>query len=91
MGAATLGSVFGNYRLNATCHDCGQSKELDVGQLMEKYGDAFEVPRLAKMVKCSECGSPHGCVVHLSNLYDPKMGLFMEEVLWGLLTLSPKL
>ena len=53
MGAATLGSVFERYKLNATCHDCGQSKELDVGQLMEKYGEDFEIPRPNRMVKCS--------------------------------------
>jgi uncharacterized Zn finger protein len=74
MGAATLGSVFGKYKLNANCHDCGRSKELDVAALKDKYGDDFEVPRLSKMVKCSECGSPHGCVVHLGNLVDVKMG-----------------
>ena len=45
MGAATLGSVFEKYKLNATCHDCGQSKELDVGQLKDKYGVDFEIPR----------------------------------------------
>ena len=74
MGAATLGSVFERYKLNAICNDCGRCKELDVAALKDKYGDDFEVPRLAKMVKCTECGSPHGCVVHLGNLYDPKMG-----------------
>lgn len=30
MGAATLGSVFEKYKLNAICHDCGRCKELDV-------------------------------------------------------------
>ena len=74
MGAATLGSVFEKYKLNANCNDCGRSKELDVAALKDKYGDDFEIPRLSKMVKCSECGSPHGCVVHLNNFYDPKMG-----------------
>ena len=74
MGAATLGSVFENYRLNATCHDCGQSKELDVGQLMEKYGEDFEIPRLNKMLKCTKCPSPNGSVVQLGNLFSPKMG-----------------
>ena len=74
MGAAMLGSVFEKYKLNAICNDCGRSKALDVPALKDKYGDDFEVPRLAKMVKCSECGSPHGCVVHLGNLEDPKMG-----------------
>ena len=48
MGAATLGSVFENYRLNATCHDCGQSKELDVGPLKDKFGEDFKIPRLNK-------------------------------------------
>ena len=74
MGAATLGSVFGNYRLNATCHDCGQSKELDVGQLMEKYGEDFEIPRLNKMLKCTKCPSPNGSVAQLGNLKIVKMG-----------------
>ena len=74
MGAATLGSVFERYKLNATCHDCGQSKKLDVGQLKDKYGDDFEIPRLSKMVKCTKCESPNGAVVHLGNLYNPKMG-----------------
>jgi len=74
MGAATLGSVFERYKLNAICNDCGRSKELDVAALKDKYGDDFGVPRLSKMVKCTKCGSPHGCVVHLGNLYDPKMG-----------------
>ena len=74
MGAATLGSVSGNYRLNATCHDCGQSKELDVGQLMEKYGEDFEIPRLNKMLKCTKCPSPNGSVVQLCNLKTVKMG-----------------
>ena len=74
MGAATLGSVFEKYKLNAICNDCGRSKELDIAALKDKYGDDFEVPRLAKMVKCTECGSPQGCVVLPGNLVDPKMG-----------------
>ena len=74
MGAATLGSVFEKYKLNATCHNCGQSKELDVAALKDKYGDDFEIPRLSKMVKCTNCESPNGGVVHLGNLHSPKMG-----------------
>jgi len=74
MGAATLGSVFERYKLNAIFNDCGRSKELDVAALKDKYGDDFEIPRLSKMAKCTKCGSPHGCVVHLGNLYNPKMG-----------------
>ena len=74
MGAATLGSVFEKYKLNATCHNCGQSKELDVAALKDKYGEDFEIPRLSKMVKCTNCGSPNGGVVHLGNLHSPKMG-----------------
>ena len=74
MGAVTLGSVFEKYKLNAICHDCGQSKELDVAALKDKYGDDFEIPRLSKMVKCTKCESPNGGVVHLGNLYNPKMG-----------------
>ena len=74
MSAATLGSVFEKYKLNAICHDCGQSKELDVAALKDKYGDDFEIPRLSKVVKCRKCGSPLGCVVHLGNLVDVKMG-----------------
>ena len=74
LDAATLGSVFEKYKLNAVCNDCERSKELNVATLKDRYGDDFEVPRLSKMVKCSKCGSPHGCVVHLGNLYDPKMG-----------------
>ena len=74
MGAATLGSVFEKYKLNAICNDCGRSKELDVAALIEKYGDDFEVPRLSKMAKCTKCESPNGGVVHLGNLHSPKMG-----------------
>ena len=70
MGAATLGSVFEKYKLNAICNDCGRSKELDVAALKNKYGDDFEVPRLAKMAKCTKCDSPQGCRVHLSNIFD---------------------
>ena len=75
MGAATLGSVSGNYRLNATCHDCGQSKELDVGPFKDKYGKDFGIPRLNKMLKCTKCPSPNGSVVQLGNLKTVKMGL----------------
>ena len=74
MGAATLGSVVEKCKLNATCHDCGQSKELDVGQLMEKYGKDFEIPRLNKMLKCTKCPSPNGSVAQLGNLKIVKMG-----------------
>ena len=74
MGAATLGSVFEKYKLNAGCNDCGRSKELDVDALKDKYGDDFEIPRLSKMVKCTNCESPNGGVVHLGNLHSPKMG-----------------
>ena len=74
LSAATLGSVFEKYKLNATCHNCGQSKELDVAALKDKYGEDFEIPRLSKMVKCTKCESPNGSVVHLGNIYDPKMG-----------------
>ena len=75
MGAATLGSIFQNYRLNATCHDCGQSKELDVKALIEKLGEDFEIPRLNEMLKCTKCPSPNGSVVQLGNLKTVKMGL----------------
>ena len=74
MGAATLKSVFGNYGLNATCHDCGQSKELDVGPHKDKYGEVSEIPRLNKMLKCTKCPSPNGSVVQLCNLKTVKMG-----------------
>ena len=74
MDAATLGSVFKRYKLNAVCNDCGRSKELDVAALKDKYGDDFEIPRLSKMVKCTKCESPNGGVVHLGNLVDVKMG-----------------
>ena len=74
MGAATLGSVFEMYKLNAICNDCGRAKELDVAALKDKYGDDFEIPRLSKMVKCTNCESPNGGVVHLGNLHSPKMG-----------------
>ena len=74
MGTATLGSVFERYKLNAICNDCGRCKELDVTALKDKYGDDFEIPRLSKMVKCTNCESPNGGVVHLGNLHSPKMG-----------------
>ena len=74
MGAATLGSVFEKYKLNATCHNCGQSKELDVAALKDKYGDDFEIPRLNKMLKCTKCPSPNGSVAQLGNLKIVKMG-----------------
>ena len=74
MGAATLGSVFEKYKLNATCHDCGQSKELGVAALKDKYGDDFEIPRLNEMLKCTKCTSPNGSVVQLGNLKTVKMG-----------------
>ena len=70
MGAATLGSVFEKYKLNAICNDCGRSKELNVAALIEKYGDEFEVPRLSKMAKCTKCESPNGCRVRLGNIFD---------------------
>jgi len=50
MRAATLGSLFGKYKLNANCNDCGRSKKLDVVALKDKYGDDFEIPRLSKMI-----------------------------------------
>ena len=74
MGAATLGSVFERYKLNATCHDCWQSKELDVGQLKDKYGEDFEIPRLNEMLKCTKRPSPNGSAVQLGNLKTVKMG-----------------
>ena len=74
MGAPTLGSVFERYKLNAICNDRGRSKELDVAALKDKYGNDYKIPRLSKMAKCTKCGSPHGCVVHLGNLVDVKMG-----------------
>ena len=74
MDAATLGSVFERYKLNANCNDCGRSKELDVAALKDKYGDDFEIPRLNKMLKCTKCPSPNGSVVQLGNLKTVKMG-----------------
>ena len=70
MDAATPGSVFERYKLNAVCNDCGRSKELDVAALKEKYGDDFEVPRLSKMAKCTKCESPNGCRVRVGNIFD---------------------
>ena len=74
MGAAMLGSVFEKYKLNAICHDSGRSKEFDVAALKDKYGEDFEIPRLSKMVKCTNCESPNGGVFHLGNLHSPMMG-----------------
>ena len=74
LNAATLGSVFQKYKLDAICNDCGRSRELDVAALKEKYGDDFEVPRLSKLAKCTKCESPNGSVVHLGNFHNPKMG-----------------
>ena len=74
MGAATLGNVFERYKVNATYHDCGQSKELDVGQLKDKYGEDFEIPRLNEMLKCTKRPSPNGSVVQLGNFKTVKMG-----------------
>ena len=54
MGPATLGSLFGKYKLNASCNDYGRSKELDVGQLMKKYGKDFEIPRLSAIHRGNE-------------------------------------
>ena len=68
---ATLGYVLGQYKLNAVCLDCGRCVELDVPELMEKYGEDFEVPRLSKMAKCTECGSLQGCGVDLGLLASP--------------------
>ena len=68
---ATLGYVLGQYKLNAVCLDCGRCVELAVPELIEKYGEDFEVPRLSKMAKCTECGSPHGCGVDLGLLESP--------------------
>ena len=68
---ATLGYVLGQYQLNAVCLDCGRCVELDVSELIEKYGEDFEVPRLSKMAKCTECGSPQGCGVDLGLLESP--------------------
>ena len=65
---ATLRDIYETYRLNAICNDCGRCRELEVAGLMDRYGDNFEVPRLTKMVKCSECGSEHGCAVQLGLL-----------------------
>jgi len=65
---ATLGDIYETYKLNAICNDCGRCRELEVAWLMDRYGDNFEVPRLTKMVKCSECGSEHGCAVQLGLL-----------------------
>ena len=78
---ATLGYVLGQFKLNAVCLDCGRCAELDVPQLIEKYGADFEVPRLTGMVKCSECGSPHGCGVDLGLLDGPDFSYpeFQEE------------
>ena len=74
MGAVTLGSVFEKYKLNAICNDGERSKELDVAALKDKYGDDFEVPRLNRMIKCTNCESPNGGVVNLGNFHNPKMG-----------------
>ena len=74
MGAATLGSVFERYKLNAICNDCGRCKELDVTALKDKYGDDFEIPRLNEILKCTKCPSPNGSVVQLGNLKTVKMG-----------------
>ena len=68
---ATLGYVLGQYKLNAVCLDRGRCVELDVPELIEKYGKDFEVPPLSKMAKCTEFGSPHGCGVDLALLASP--------------------
>ena len=52
--AAICGDVFGVYRLNVVCNDCCRSKELDVGQLMKKYGEDFEIPRLSAIHRGNE-------------------------------------
>jgi len=64
--ATICGDVFGEYRLNVVCNDCGRSKELDVGQLMKKYGKDFEIPRLSAIHRGNEL------IAIQAFLYQPK-------------------
>ena len=67
MGVATHGDVLRKYKLNAICNSFGITAELEVATLRDNYGEDFEIPSLAKMVKCT------GCATHIGNFRDPKM------------------
>lgn len=55
----TLRDIAGRERLFAQCDRlvCEHFRELDVGDLMARYGADFELAELRRRVKCSKCGA----------------------------------
>jgi DNA-directed RNA polymerase subunit RPC12/RpoP len=64
MKPATLTTIH-NDRLLAICNHCAHTVELNVRQLIEKYGRDYEVPAIKRHLRCTRCGSD-SCAVQLA-------------------------
>ncbi|MDP7100836.1 MAG: hypothetical protein QF503_06760, partial [Rhodospirillales bacterium] len=53
-----------NSRLLAICNHCAHTVELNLNQLIMKYGREYPVPGLKLKLKCTRCGSD-SCAVQL--------------------------
>jgi len=63
---ATLANIItNNYRLLAICNHCSHTVELNLNQLIKKYGREYPVPGIKSKLKCTRCGSV-SCAVQLA-------------------------
>ena len=51
-----------NYGLKVCCNGCSRFSDLDVNQLVERYGLGMELPSIGQRAKCTECGHKGGRV-----------------------------
>jgi len=68
MKPATLATIH-NDRLLATCIYCAHTVELNLNQLIKKYGREYPVPGIKSKLKCTRCGSD-SCAVQLASPED---------------------
>lgn len=67
-GAATLGEVVdsGN-ELWAVCNGCGHGRNLDLVNLVNRFGRSRPVPSLRQVFRCQRCGSRSVGVVRVAG------------------------
>ena len=60
---ATLANLIANDNCQRVfCEGCGRCVDLDVDEMVNRHGEAMELPEIGRRVRCTECGAKGGLV-----------------------------
>jgi hypothetical protein len=63
IAAATLANLIANDNsLRVFCGGCQRCVDLDVGRLVERYGEGMPLPEIGRRSRCKACGAKGGSV-----------------------------